>query len=229
MRIYRDYKEAVSEVKRDLVEMGIRVHPKTYQDKVVEHDQGFETRELQNYIYTVTHPRPEDLQPTQPYCWQEWEERVQGIVGRPINPGVAWESRAEVWEQFLQKDKKFAYTYAERFAKNKQVERVVERIEEDRDSRQLFISVWDIDDITKLGGISRVPCTLGYLVQVRKGELNLTYLQRSCDFVTHFVNDVFFATCLQIYLSMSTDILSGTFTHWIGSLHVFMKDAKEVF
>jgi len=56
MRIYQSFKEALPEIKRDLAEMGIKVHPKTYQDKNVERDLNFATLELQNYIYTVVQP-----------------------------------------------------------------------------------------------------------------------------------------------------------------------------
>jgi hypothetical protein len=239
MRIYQNFKEAVSEVKRDLVEMGIKVHPKTYQDKNIADNPDFETMELQNYIYTVVEPQFDHLDPVQPWANAEWGERVCGVKGVIINPGDAWKLRREVWQQFLQSSNRlpepdelldseaitqsleFAYTYSERLAQNMQVERVIERLKEDHDSRQLFISIWDVMDTSKLGGISRVPCSLGYLLQCRKGKLNMTYLQRSADFATHFVNDK--------YVADHSDLKMGTFTHWVGSLHIFKKDAEGVF
>jgi len=211
------------------VEMGIRVHPATYQDQFVEGDIFFETREVQNYIYTVVRPDVNDLNPTQPWAQEEWLERIDGIRGRPWNPGKAWFLRKEIWREFLDEKGFFAYTYSDRFSRNEQVRRVIDRIEEDPDSRQLFISIWDVTDIEKLGGISRIPCTLGYQIQIRKGALNITYLQRSCDLATHFVNDVFLAHELQRYLAMATQWDVGTFTHWIGSLHLFKKDSEGVF
>ena len=228
-RIYREFPEAMSEIARDLAEMGVRVHPKSYQDKDVEFDPDFGTLELQNYIYTVLDPRLEDLEVTQPYCDKEWAERTQGIQGCAINPGKAWKTRKEVWEEFLQPDGTFAYAYPERFAQNRQVLKVIERLKEDPDSRQLFISVWNPEDINKMGGLSRIPCTLGYLVQCKADKVDLTYLQRSCDFSTHMKNDVFFAASLQKYIADKTGREVGRYTHWFGSLHVFQKDIAEVF
>ena len=49
-RIYNKFDEALSEIGRDLAEMGISVHPKTWQDKDVSDNPDFETKELQNYI-----------------------------------------------------------------------------------------------------------------------------------------------------------------------------------
>lgn len=229
MRIYKHFKEAISEVERDLVEMGIRVHPKTYQDKNVEYDEGFETLELQNYIYTVLDPTRKNIGESQPYCDAEWKDRVEGIMGNPRNPGEAYKTRLDVWQQFLEVDGRFAYTYSERYHLNDQVNKIIERLAEDNDSRQLFITMWDVFDTGKLGGISRVPCSLGYLIQVRKQRLNMTYLMRSCDFVTHFRNDIYLSACLQEYIANTGGFDIGTFTHWIGSLHMFKKDGKGVF
>ena len=229
MRIYQNFKEALPEIKRDLAEMGIKVHPKTYQDKQVGDNPDFATLELQNYIYTVVHPVGSDLEPTQPWADSEWLERMCGMSGSPVNPGVAWKHREEVWQEFLGEDGKFAYSYSERLSWFKQVNRVIARLEEDKDSRQLYIGIWSQEDNTKLGGVSRVPCSLGYLLQCRKNHLNLTYLQRSADFSTHLVNDIYLAHKLQSFIAEVSELEVGTFTHWIGSLHIFHKDAKEVF
>jgi len=229
MRLYKNFKEAISETQRDLVEMGIRVHPMSYQDKYVGDNPDYDTMELQNYIYTVLKPDLGHIGENQPYCTVEWADRLKGIGQSPVNPGEAYKTRLDVWSQFLQEDGKFAYTYAERYAKSDQVYNVMQRMCEDRDSRQLFISMWDFSDSTKLGGISRIPCSLGYLLQVRKNKLNMTYLMRSCDFVTHFRNDIWLSAQLQEYLANTAGFDIGTFTHWIGSLHIFKKDGEGVF
>ena len=227
MRIYTDFKkEALGEIKRDLVEMGVTTHPKTYQDKIVEKNPDFDTLELQNYIYTVTHPCPEDLTPTQPWAQAEFEERVAGTA---VNPGEAWKLRKEVWVEFMCADGKFAYNYPERFAKYGQIRRIIERIKEDPDSRQLFLAVYDPSDIQNMGGVSRVPCTIGYQIAIRSNHLHLTYIQRSCDFATHFNNDVYLAVMMQKYLAEKTGYPVGRFTHFIMSLHLFKKDGKGVF
>jgi len=225
MRIYRNFKEAHSEIERDLAEMGIRVHPHSYQDKIIKDDPDFETLELQNYIYMVTQPDPADLNPVQPWADAEFEERVSRS---PLNPGEAWKLRREVWDDFIQENGRFAYTYAERFAH--QLDLFVKEARKNLDSRQLFLSMWDPKtDPYYLGGAARVPCTLGYLFQVRGGQLNITYMMRSCDWVTHFQNDVYLAHRLQRWFASEINVPVGSFTHMITSLHVFQKDVKGVF
>jgi len=233
MRIYKDFSEAVAEIKRDLAEMGIRYQSKTYQDKYVEHDPGFQTLEIQNYIYTVTGPKLEDLSPTQPWADAEFEERVSG---KCINPGEAYKLRPEIWEQFLEKgdetmgdiDPQFSYTYAQRMFH--QLDTLIQEAKARPESRQLYLSIWEpIADVDNLGGISRVPCSLGYLFQIRGGQLHMTYMMRSCDIATHFINDIYLAHKLQRWLADKIGVPAGRFTHYVGSLHVFQKDIEGVF
>lgn len=229
MRIYNDFKLAMSEIKRDIVEMGIRVHPHTWQDRDVENDPNYSSLELQNYVYSVVHPRYEALPYHKLYCEEEWSDRLKGVWGHPVNPGESWKTRPEVWTQFIQLDGKLGYSYSDRFAKHMQVSKIIDRLREDPDSRQCFISIWDPSDINKLGGISRIPCSLGYQLQVRKDKVNLTYLQRSCDFATHYANDVALACMMQHYIANELEYEVGPYTHWIASLHLFKKDAEGVF
>jgi len=224
MRFYEDFKEALSEIKRDLAEMGIRVHPKSYQDKIIRDNPDFETLELQNYVYTVLNPELEDLNPIQPWADKEFEERVRGL---PLNPGEAWRERREIWEEFIHGGR-FAYTYSERMAH--QLNLIAEEARDNPDSRQLYVGIWSPHlDVFKLGGLSRVPCSLGYLFQIRGGILNITYFMRSMDYVTHMENDMYLAHKLQRWMAEKVEIPVGRFTHFVASLHIFQKDVKGVF
>jgi len=227
MRIYLNFKEALSEMKRDLVEMGVRTHPRTYQDRVVKDNPNFDTLEINNYIYTVTHPSFKDLRPTQPWAEEEFRERISG---NSLNPGEAWKKREKLWSQFLGVDGKFSYTYSERLSLCSQIGRVIDHIKKDPDSRQLYISIWKTEvDIARIGGWARVPCTLGYYFKMIQGRLDMTYLQRSADFVTHLENDIFLSFYLQSYIASVAEVLVGNYCHWIGSLHIFKKDGEGVF
>ena len=225
MRIFSNFSEALNEIKRDLAEMGIEVHPQTMQDKYVADDSSYITKELQNYDYTVKDAVKTigQLSPTQPWADEEFLERVSGY---PFNPGDAYLHREDVWQEFLH-DGKFAYTYAERMY-NK-LSYIISEIQNHPESRQLYLNIWEGEDLTKLGGVCRVPCSLGYLFQVRNGKLHITYMMRSCDYATHFQNDVYLAVRLLEYVSEWTGLQPGNFTHFIGSFHIYRKDAEGVF
>ena len=243
MRIYTNAQEMVEEVKRDLAEMGIVVRPATMQDKYVKGNPDYETKELQNYSYCLLNARSQDIPGvTQPWADAEFKERVTDPWERDwegkrilfqdpefINPGEAWKLREEVWSEYMH-DGKLAYTYNELLWNNDQTMKVINRLKEDPDSRQLWISLWNPDkDPDFLGGVSRVPCSLGYGLQVRDGKLNLHYVMRSCDFVTHFRNDVYLAIKFLEWVAEKTGYPVGDFTHTMFSCHVYNKDIQGVF
>lgn len=239
MRIYTNAQEMVEEVKRDLAEMGIVVRPATMQDKYIKGNPDYETKELQNYSYCLLSPKSQDIPGvSQPWADLEFEERVTDPwvrcpdgKGYPefINPGEAWKARAEVWKDYMHNGK-LAYTYNELLWNNDQLTKVINRLKEDPDSRQLWISLWNPNkDPDFLGGVSRVPCSLGYGLQVRDGKLNLHYVMRSCDFVTHFRNDVYLAIKFLEWVAEKTGYPVGDFTHTMFSCHVYNKDIQGVF
>lgn len=239
MRIYINAEEMIEETKRDLAEMGIVVRPATMQDKYIKGNPDYETRELQNYSYCLLDAKSQEIPGvSQPWADAEFKERVTDPwvrcpdgKGYPefINPGKAWELRKEVWTEYLHEGK-MAYTYNELLWNNDQLTKVINRLKEDPDSRQLWISLWDPEkDPNFLGGVSRVPCSLGYGLQVRDGKLNLHYVMRSCDFATHFRNDVYLAIKFLEWVAEKTGYLVGSFTHTIFSLHVYNKDVEGVF
>lgn len=235
MRIYINPYEMYEETKRDLAEMGILVKPKTMQDKVVEGNPDYYTKELQNYSYMLLNASSKEVNEVMPVInpWAdaEFEERITNpyVTGNFINPGEAYKLRQDVWDEYLHNGK-MAYTYNELIWNNDQCTKVINRLKFDPESRQLWISLWDpTRDPDLLGGISRVPCSLGYGFQVREGKLNMHYVMRSCDFSTHFSNDVYLAIKLLEWVAAQTGYEVGSFTHTIFSLHVYQKDVKDVF
>ena len=223
-RIFQNFNEATNEIKRDLAELGTKLAPTTWQGRSVEGDPDYITKELQNYLYTVTDPNPNELNPTQPWADLELEER---LGTKPVNPGEAYKTRPEVWNELLVRGEIFSYTYSERLIP--QLPHIIDTLTQHPASRQIFVSIWDVvEDPTHLEE-DRVPCSLGYYLQFRHGKLNITYLQRSCDFVTHYENDVWLAVRFLQHIAKEVGMESGHFSHWIGSLHVFQKDVEDVF
>jgi thymidylate synthase len=88
--------------------------------------------------------------------------------------------------------------------------------------------MWQAADSTKLQQV-RVPCSLGWLFQYRNGALNVTYMMRSCDFATHFQNDIFMSMKLCELIAAHAGLKMGMFSHFIGSFHVYAKDVSGVF
>lgn len=237
MRVFRNFDEAKNEMARDLNELGVTVRA-GYQSLEVGDNPNFETKELQNYDYRVLRPSRADLEPkTADWCHTEWADRVNGILGDPVNPGRSWKLRPEVWEPLLEPDyygmfkegqQLFSYTYSERLCAA-HVDLVLLSLMENPGTRQAYISIWNpILDPLRLGK-RRVPCSLGYQLIRRGNLLHMTYHMRSSDFVTHFDNDCWLALRLLEYMAEQLQMEPGSFTHNITSLHVYAADVEGVF
>lgn len=225
MRYYRNFSEALNELKRELKEMGIRVHSKSVQNLDISDDSKYDSLEIQNYQYTVTEPDYSSIPLTNPrWCEEEFHERTGG---RPLNPGNAWRLREQYWEQFRKWDGRFDYAYPERMSNI--LPKVINALAKDPSTRRAFLPIFDRDEDVQDDFKVRIPCSLGYWFYYRQDRLHVTYLQRSADFSEHFNNDVYLADRLKCYIANKLEMKPGTFSHWLGSLHVFMKDVEGVF
>lgn len=232
MRIYSSSYELMSEMGRELNSYGQTVKPKTYQNKNIEGNEDFVTKEIICQQYCLT-----SLQdPTWLFFYsrsREWadaefQERID--TSDIINPGKAWELRKDLWEQFLVNGK-FDYTYNERIIHV--IKPLIKLLKDDNDTRKAVLPIFngDMDGLDTDGydGSRRIPCSMYYDFLIRqngKGEkvLHICYHQRSSDFVTHFGNDVYLAWRLMEYVAKEVGVKPGYLYHTIDSLHTYQKD-----
>lgn len=230
MRIYSNSFELMSETGRELNSYGQLVKPKTYQNKVIEGNEDFYTKELicQQYcltslgdpvwLFVFSHSKE--------WADAEFKERIDtsGI----INPGKAWELRKDLWEQFLVNGK-FDYTYNERMVI---LPYTIQLLKSDSDTRKAVLPIFNgngEDDTLYYHGNKRIPCSMYYDFLIRqngKGEkvLHICYHQRSSDFAQHFGNDIYLAWRLMEYVAKEVGVKPGYLYHTIDSLHIYKKD-----
>lgn len=232
MRIYSSSYELMSEMGRELNSYGQTVKPKTYQNKNIEGNEDFVTKEIICQQYCLT-----SLQdPTWLFFYsrsREWadaefQERID--TSDIINPGKAWELRKDLWEPFLVNGK-FDYTYNERIIHV--IKPLIRLLKDDNDTRKAVLPIFngdmDVLDTDWYDGNRRIPCSMYYDFLIRqngKGEkvLHICYHQRSSDFVTHFGNDVYLAWRLMEYVAKEVGVKPGYLYHTIDSLHTYQKD-----
>lgn len=229
MRIYQNCKEMMSEVHRDLQEMGVIKHTKTVQDKIVDGNDDYTTKELVGYSYAILDFSDMDQMITDnglslEWCKADFEER---ICPREINPGEAYKLRP-VWEEFVH-DGKFSYTYNERI--RTQLEKTIDVIKNDHDTRQGIIEIYNSEkDSRRRGGIERIPCSMYYqFISDQNGKLDIIYNIRSNDFGEHYPYDIWMAISLLKYVAKKVDMKVGKLIYFAGSLHCFKKDLPTTF
>lgn len=236
-RIYQNCKEMLSEEFRNLTELGTDVQSSTMQDKDVRTNEDYKTKELIGNTFTILDTSDaEDLYKEMkekynidlPKDWAdaEFEERIND---EDINPGTAYKTRENIWKEFLHNGK-FAYTYNERIKPWKR--KIYKQLVNNKNSRQALITIFNPDkDVENMGGKARIPCSIFYQFLIRKiqgkEKLNIIYVMRSSDLLTHFINDVYLAIKMQRYFAEQLELEVGTFTMFISSFHAYFKDLKS--
>lgn len=230
MRIYSNSFELMSEMGRELNSYGQIVKPKTYQNKVIEGNEDFITKELicQQYcltslgdpvwLFVFSHSKE--------WADAEFQERID--TSDIINPGKAWELRKDLWEQFLVNGK-FDYTYNERMVI---LPYTIQLLKSDSDTRKAVLPIFNgngEDDTLYYQGNKRIPCSMYYDFLIRENSrrekvLHICYHQRSSDFAQHFGNDIYLAWRLMEYVAQEVGVKPGYLYHTIDSLHIYKKD-----
>lgn len=228
-RLFKSTVEAWEEIVRTLHEMGSRVPVETVQDKIVKDNPEYESLELRGYdgkIIDISTRREliTHLNLNKNYIATEFAERISPEY---LNPGEAWKERENIWKPFLEQNGKFSYTYNQRIRLS--LIQVIQELKTHRYSRQGVVPIFFPDDVRSIGAVRRVPCSMFYDLMIRDECLEMYYVMRSADLMTHFAYDIILAMELQAYIADKLEVPPGTFHFFIISLHAFRKDVSWAF
>lgn len=92
-------------------------------------------------------------------------------------------------------------------------------------TRQAVIALWDSGDLAHsiLGDKRNVPCYTTFQFFVRSGELHMAASMRSNDVWLGAPYDIFAFTCIQRLMADCLGLRLGSYTHTVGSLHIYDK------
>ncbi len=178
MRIFSTCEEAISETTREVYSRGMIAFDPTVQGVRVD-EAEFSAKELVGYVYSILDWSDKWklikwAQKHYPHYdgtleWAEawFQERISKI---PYNPEPSAKLRWEMWEQYLEENGKFSYTYPSRMYW--QLDNLVTQMMNNRYMRGAMLSIWDpTKDVANMGK-RRVPCfPPGELVYTKDGVL----------------------------------------------------------
>lgn len=110
-----------------------------------------------------------------------------------------------------------------------QINNVIALLRKNPESRRAVIQLFDAADISKEH--KDVPCTCALQFMIRGDALHMITFMRSNDAFLGLPHDIFCFTMLQEVMSRSLSVALGTYTHMVGSLHLYgqHEDASKQF
>jgi thymidylate synthase len=98
---------------------------------------------------------------------------------------------------------------------------------DDHDSKRVFLQIFDAGEDLYRRNID-VSCTLGLQLLLREDRLHMVAFMRANDAYVGLLNDVFSFTLLQEYLASALGCRLGTYTHHVGSMHIYDRNLRRV-
>ncbi len=99
-----------------------------------------------------------------------------------------------------------------------QIDRVVEQIRKNPDSRRLIVSAWNVGEIEQM---ALPPCHTMFQFFVQDGELSCQLYQRSADLFLGVPFNIASYALLTLMVAQVCDLKPGTFVHTFGDLHLY--------
>lgn len=104
---------------------------------------------------------------------------------------------------------------------------VVNQLTSDPDTKRAVLQIFDAAELQVVDNID-VSCTLGLQFLIRNDELHAIGFMRANDAYRGMTSDVFSFTFLQEFLATELGARVGSYTHTVGSLHVYAPDDENV-
>lgn len=148
------------------------------------------------------------------YAEREWKWYLEG------NPNAeVISSFAPVWKNMMDDKGEVRSNYGWQWKRNNQLDKIVEQLKYNNQTRQAVISIYDGKEINTYQ--KDTPCTYAIQFTILKSKLNMTVLMRSNDLWYGFCNDQYCFSKLQEMVSKLLNIEIGTYFHFAHNLHIY--------
>jgi len=105
-----------------------------------------------------------------------------------------------------------------------QLDRVIEEIRSNPDSRRLIVSAWNVGDLDRM---ALPPCHTLFQFFVQDGALSCQLYQRSADLFLGVPFNIASYALLTMMVAQVTGLRPGTFVHTFGDLHLYSNHLEQ--
>lgn len=186
---------------------------------------GNNTIRLQNIGFYMAYPENNHITED----WRHWNakyaEREWNWYLSHSRDVSELQKHAPIWKRMHGGDCQVNSNYGWLWNRNKQLQKVIEKLEDNPDTRQAWLTLYDgkeMDDYEY-----DTPCTLsiGFKVVIYdefEKILNMTVLMRSNDLIFGFCNDQYCFSELQKYVASRIGATVGDYYHFAQDLHIYL-------
>lgn len=151
------------------------------------------------------------------YADREWEWYISGW---PYVSEI--KKHAKMWDKMHSGDDRVNSNYGYQWMRNGQLEKCIEQLRKNKDTRQAWISIYDgkEKDLYSFD----TPCTLGVgfsIKPISPNSLDMTVIMRSNDLIYGFCNDQYCFSNLQMMVAKELGLNVGTYYHFAHDMHIY--------
>lgn len=148
------------------------------------------------------------------YAEYEWQWYLTG------NPNAEEISKkASIWKNHMDKNGDVRSNYGWQWNRNNQLQKVIEKLNDNNNTRQAVISFYDGKEIDTYQ--NDTPCTMSIHFQIINKELCMTVNMRSNDLWFGFCNDQYCFSKLQELIGKKLNLKIGWYYHFSSNLHLY--------
>lgn len=157
--------------------------------------------------------------------WRKWNEDYAEyewkwyISGNPNGEKIA--ERAPIWKSHMDQFGNIRSNYGWQWNREHQLDRVVEKLRNDKNTRQAVLSFYDGKEISTYE--YDTPCTNSIHFQIIENKLCMTINMRSNDLWFGFCNDQYCFSKLQETVAKELNIEVGWYYHFASNMHLYKK------
>ncbi|MEY2562710.1 MAG: thymidylate synthase [Verrucomicrobiota bacterium] len=105
-----------------------------------------------------------------------------------------------------------------------QIDRVIDQIKTNPDSRRLIVSAWNVAELDRM---ALAPCHVLFQFYVREGELSCQLYQRSADLFLGVPFNIASYALLTLMVAQVCDLRPAEFIHTFGDLHLYQNHLDQ--
>lgn len=117
-----------------------------------------------------------------------------------------------------------SYTYGSKFHSNNQIDKMIEKIKQNKYTKRCYTTTWNTNDLDK----ENPPCVISFQVNIQNNKLYATSYIRSNDMFRAYPLNAFGLRKLQKIISEQVDIEMGTLMIISQSAHIYKENYNKM-